>query len=873
MSIRIKIFLALSGVAFLLWVATAWLANDIFRDGFRELDRRQMLVSAGRVGEAIERDTAALGEALRLWVMDREDLQAGRAPERFLETADANLLGFIDAGGRVAPVFFRHTMGDRRLPPADAAAILGFTESGKETEGTVRGAAMLLSGPFMLAAAPTGDADSPVIVVGRMMGKAYAQELQQRLMLDVELLPPSEAPAALEGGGMDRGIQVATARDGAMESFFVVPDAAGNATLTVRVSQPSSILLAGESQLRFFLGLSGAFAVLVVLAGTFLVELLVIGRLRQLTRSASRAEQTGMDDLHRRFLAGKDEVSTLGRATKTMVERLRASQLLYRAVVETQSDLIFRCREDGELIFCNNAFAKALGSHSKSLVGANLHELFHGRNCKPDFSSALRQAVLEKAPIEVTMEYAREDGEPVTMLWNLRALPKERKGEMEIQAVGHDITLRLQYEESLKTAKAAAEAADRAKTEFLAILGHEVRTPLSGVMGFVSVLEKTRLTEDQREYVRMIENSGQVISALMNDLQDYSLVRDGKLQLQERDVEVGALLREVIGMHLPTARAKGIDLDLDSAFDLPHFIKTDPMRLRQVLLNLVDNGIKFTTRGFVRLSARSSIDDHIEFAVQDTGCGLSAEARARLFQPFSHLEEQDFKSLGGAGIGLFVCKRIVDQMGGTISVKSEEKLGSVFTIALPVKAGLPKPRMAREEGESGAPSATPPQESKSISTRLADEQVQVLIVEDNVINSRVAARMVEFFGVTPDIAENGRECLALVARKHYDIILMDLQMPEVDGLEATRQIRAMEASGRKPLRSHVVACTAFCFPEDRKRSDEAGMDGFLSKPLNLADVQKLFEEYLASGDQQRSAGDAAAAEATHPFGESAAREP
>jgi len=392
--------------------------------------------------------------------------------------------------------------------------------------------------------------------------------------------------------------------------------------------------------------------------------------------------------------------------------------------------------------------------------------------------------------------------------------------------------------EELRQAKEIAEEASSARARFLANMSHEIRTPLNGVLGLAQVLDRTPLTAEQRFLLASLRSSGDHLLAIVNDILDFSKINAGKLEVESVSFDLPTLVRDVAAPLEAAARDKGLQWTLVYPHDLFAVYRGDPVRVRQVLANLLDNAVKFTARGEVRLVVGRGQPGRMRFTVADTGIGISAQQLEVLFQDFVQADASTTRRFGGAGLGLAISKGLAQTMGGRLTVESEPGKGSRFTFEIP----LPK---SEDETNPPAPGAPPPAELK------LPAACRILVAEDNPVNRTIAERFLAGTGAVVDTAENGTAAVALHAARPYDLILMDCHMPEMDGFEATAAIRSQGAGARVP----IIAVTARALPEDRQRCLAAGMDGYVSKPLYRADLLKA----IAGAMAERGAGSALAA--------------
>ncbi len=401
-----------------------------------------------------------------------------------------------------------------------------------------------------------------------------------------------------------------------------------------------------------------------------------------------------------------------------------------------------------------------------------------------------------------------------------------------------DITERKAAERALRHANAAearareaAESANRSKSLFLANMSHEVRTPMNGVLGTLQLLQATPLSLDQRELVETAIGASNNLVALLGDILDHSKIESGKLVLESKPFCPARLAREVCTLLQPVADTRGIDLHLELSPSLPEAVDADPTRVRQVLLNLLGNALKFTTEGGVtlRLDHRGGQDPQAQLTVtvQDSGVGLTPSELERVFRPFEQADPTTTRRFGGTGLGLSISRQLVALMGGELTATSTKGVGSDFRFHIRAPAAV-------LEQHSRRPSPVPPPH--------AARKLRVLLVEDNPINQLVTTRMLQTLGVEVTLAEHGRRGLEALDRESFDLVFMDLHMPELDGLQATRIVREKEQTSGS-ARIPIIALTASAMLEERKICLEAGMDDVLTKPLQMADLQAFLDRY------------------------------
>ncbi len=526
-------------------------------------------------------------------------------------------------------------------------------------------------------------------------------------------------------------------------------------------------------------------------------------------------------------------------ARERALNEMRRSEARKQAIFEASMDCILFTDESLRIIEFNRAAETTFGYPRREVIGKNLIDLFI-----PAELRERQQANVERyrgvgelgsmlgRRLETSM--LRKSGESFAVEMAMQPIPLP-DGSTGFAAFVRDITAVKRAAEQLVEAKEAAESANRAKSAFLANMSHEIRTPMNAIIGMTELVLESRLDDEQRDYLQTVLESGNSLLALLNDVLDFSKIESGRVDLEEIEFNLPQCVQESIRAFMYRARQKAIGLSFEFSPDTPESVLGDPLRLRQILVNLVSNAIKFTDQGGIRVFVQtvSMIEDTVvlRFEVADTGIGIPVDKRKKIFAEFEQADSSTKRRFGGIGLGLAICSRLVQSMDGEIGVDSEEGRGSTFYFTVSLRLPMDRPRTATTlDAAPVVLSAGSGDKADGHTTR----SLRILLAEDSPANQKLALGLLRKRGHHVVVVNTGKQaCEAFVAGP-FDLILMDVQMPEMDGFEATLAIRTTERGTRVP----IIAMTAHAMHGDRERCLRIGMDGYLAKPIR---AEALFE--------------------------------
>ncbi len=532
-----------------------------------------------------------------------------------------------------------------------------------------------------------------------------------------------------------------------------------------------------------------------------------------------------------------EQALALAKANASLVERQREGRRL-TSIAENAIDSIIMLDAEANILWVNPAFTRKTGYKLSEVVGKHPADFLHGPRSDKETLALFNDAVRRGVPARGENVNYTKIGAPFWVETNLSPVFDE-DGNLEMAiSIDRDITLTKQREKELDEAKHAAEIGEHAKSVFLATMSHEIRTPMNGIIGMADLLSEAKLDKEAALYVQTIRHSSEALLTIINDILDFSKLQDGHLKISSVAFDLPDCLSEVMNLMRPQAEAKGLTLDMQTAEDLPCTVWGDDGRLRQILVNVIGNAVKFTETGGVRVEVariKEPTQNGLEISVIDTGVGIAPERLEHVFDQFAQADAATTRRFGGTGLGLAISRQLARMMGGDVTATSTQGEGSCFVIRVDFSEVL-------------RPMTMPSHEAAPLDPEFF-AGVTVLLAEDNRTNRFLVQKLLKDLPLKLLMAEDGRDAVSMVQEHHPQIVLMDMSMPEMDGLDATRAIRKLPIT-----QPHIVALTANAYRSDRDACVEAGMNDFLSKPVRRVDLIDAMAAALKKPDAPAKTG-------------------
>jgi PAS domain S-box-containing protein len=515
-------------------------------------------------------------------------------------------------------------------------------------------------------------------------------------------------------------------------------------------------------------------------------------------------------------------------AARSSREKLEQSEERFQHLFQHAHDIIYFTDAKGCFTWFNPTALEITHFTTKELLGKNFIDLIdpqHRHRAKRFYDLQM----LRRTP-NTYLEFPliSKDGRTVWIGQHVQVIFEgdELKG---FQAVARDITEQVELKRELREAHDNAVEAARLKSGFLANVSHELRTPMNGIIGMTNLLLDTELTPEQRDYTQTVRESASALLGIINDVLDFSRIEADKIEIENIDFDLREVVEQTTALLESNAYEKGLPLEVTIDASVPQFVNGDPIRLRQILNNLVGNAIKFTLRGKITVlaSAEKNLDGNLlTFTITDQGIGIAHDKLKHIFEAFTQADVSTTRNYGGSGLGLAITKSLVDKLGGDIFVQSTPGQGSTFTFTIPYSIS-----------ESARPIAAP----QSFNTQDLDH-LKILVAEDNLVNQKVITGQLKKLGIIPQVVNNGEEALEELDKQPFDVLLLDCQMPIMDGFTASQKIREREeAAGANGSRLHIIALTANAMQGTEERCLAAGMDAYIAKPVNFATLVSLLK--------------------------------
>jgi PAS domain S-box-containing protein len=539
-----------------------------------------------------------------------------------------------------------------------------------------------------------------------------------------------------------------------------------------------------------------------------------------------------------RLLKDKNVLNSLLKKTtedlKNAVEALKIRAEELSILLSTIPALVYFKDTNLNYILVNKAFERFINLPFYGIQGKKVEDLL------PEYKSnnyqEMEMEVIESGlPLYNIEEVIHKNKKEIWLTSNLAPYRDNNGDIIGLVGISWDITDRKKYEIELQAAKEQAEEGTRAKSEFLANMSHEIRTPMNGIIGMAEILKQANLGKQENENLDILISSTRSLLSLVNDILDISKIEAGKVELEIEDFKIRDILKDIENIMFIRAEEKALDYKTFVSSNVPDFLKGDPYRLKQIILNLVNNAVKFTDKGHVHIFIDITEEEEesviLEVKVVDSGIGISDDGKKNLFQLFSQVDTSTTKVYGGTGLGLSIAKRLVSLMGGEIGMESVHNRGSTFWFTASLQ-------LSKRKGVK-----TEKTKKESFVSKKSLKKLKILLAEDNEINQKIIQYSLTNSGFKVDIARNGQEAIDMYHKKEYDLVLMDVQMPVLDGFEATAHIREIEQNALNGnIHIPIIALTANAMKGDREKCLEAGMDEYLSKPFTPNDLMNIIRE-------------------------------
>lgn len=507
---------------------------------------------------------------------------------------------------------------------------------------------------------------------------------------------------------------------------------------------------------------------------------------------------------------------------------LNTSQRELKSVMDNLQETYYRTDLNGVVLFVSSSVELLLGYTAEELIGQKTTDFYVDPEKRNKFIDALtaNNGYVEQYPFSLQ----HKNGSTVWLSTNARFLLDEAGNIIGVEGTGQGFNVSKTEEENLIKAKDQAEKANKAKSLFLANMSHEVRTPMNGIVGFTNLLSKTSLDEKQTEYVNTINTSMKDLLNIINDILDFSRIESGKTELKTQVININDFLESVIRLYSEAAKEKSLKLTYQASESLPENIILDPLRLRQVISNLIGNAIKFTNSGFVSLTANIEHVDNTDtllIEVIDSGKGIAPDQHIHIFEAFNQTDDSIYKPDSGTGLGLAISRQLIELMQGEIGVKQNTDAGSTFWIKIPITITQEKPKPTLIENSIDQNDDT-------------YQGIRILVADDNAINRKLITTLLSQHGVKVEEAKDGDNALKLAKSHKFDLILMDIRMPGLNGIEVTRSLRTDMPDNKTP----IVALTAHALPNEQQTFIDAGMDSCITKPILEYQLFELLDKWV-----------------------------